>query len=160
MRVSAKSEYGVRAMVQLARAYGQGAVPLSQVAERERIPLDFLEQLMVSLRHHDLVQSVRGAHGGYLLSRPPADISVGDVMRALDGPMVPVSCVDAIPADQQTCNMGIVMLDCSTRDVWVMLYEKITQTLEGVSLADLCPTERQSRAVGRIGQPMAVAAAE
>lgn len=137
MRVSAKAEYGVRAMVRLAREYGRGPVPLSQVAEKERISLDFLEQLMLSLRQKGLVTSVRGAHGGYTLALDPARISVGDVMTAVDGPFVPMQCVD-FSTDGATCTMGVSLPECTTRDVWVLLQEKVMETLNGVSLASLC----------------------
>lgn len=138
MKVSAKSEYGVRAMVQLARAFGNGPVPLSQIAERERISLDFLEQLMVALRNKGLVSSVRGVHGGYLLALPPTEISVRDVMWAVDGAFVPIQCLEFAGEDQETCCMGILKPDCVTRDVWILLQEKVTETLQAVTLAALC----------------------
>lgn len=138
MRVSARSEYGVRAMVQLARAYGRGPVPLSQVAEKERMPLDFLEQLMGALRNKALVKSVRGVHGGYMLAQDPHQISVGDIMRAVDGAFVPAQCLELTGDHQKTCGMGIIMLDCTTRDVWLLLQEKVTETLNGITLASLC----------------------
>lgn len=138
MKVSAKSEYGVRAMVHLARSYGQGPIPVSQVAEREHIPAALLEQLMMALRHAGLVTSVRGVRGGHILAKEPTDISVGDVMRAVDGPIVPAHCVEFALGEQATCGMGLLMLECTTRDVWVVLQEKISETLDGISLADLC----------------------
>ncbi len=159
MRVSAKSEYAVRAMVYLARTHGQGPVPLSQVAEREHIPLDFLEQVMLQLRNRGLVKSVRGVHGGYLLAAPPEDLSVGDVMTAVEGPPIPVPCIELAADDQQTCTMGQVMLDCSTRDVWVLLYSKISQTLGSVSLADLCAGHAGAPPTLRTTLPMVAATA-
>ena len=89
MKVSAKSEYGVRAMVQLARAFGSGPMPLSLIAEREKISLDFLEQVMLALRNEGLVKSVRGVHGGYLLARDPDSVAVGEVIQAIEGPLSP-----------------------------------------------------------------------
>jgi Rrf2 family protein len=141
-------------MVHLARAYGRGPVPLSQVAERERIPLDFLEQVMLQLRNHGLVKSVRGVHGGYQLAAAPGDLSVGAVMTAVEGPPLPVQCVETAGGDPSTCTMGVTMLDCTTRDVWVLLYEKIAETLNGVSLADLCQTPQRTL---RTALPMAAA---
>ena len=138
MRISAKSEYGVRAMVRLARQFGEGPVPLSQVAEREKISVDFLEQLMLLLRRQGLVHSARGIRGGYLLALPPGRISVGDVMRAVEGPMVNMPCLDRGEGDDPCCSMGIHVAACATRDVWALLQDKITQTLDSVSLADLC----------------------
>lgn len=150
MRVSARAEYGVRAMVQLARAHGSGPVPLSQVAEKERISQDFLEQLMVTLRQRGLVRSVRGVHGGYLLAMEPGQISVGDVMTAVDGPFVPMQCLD--PAHDATCTMGMSVYDCTTRDVWALLQEKVMETLNGVSLADLCHAQGEPlRQIAMVG---------
>jgi Rrf2 family cysteine metabolism transcriptional repressor len=143
VRISAKAEYGVRAMVYLARAYGQGPVPLSQVAERERVSLDFLEQLMLAQRNKGLVKSARGVHGGYMLAMHPSQVSVGAVMRAVEGPFALMQCLEFSAENQPTCGMGIAMLDCSTRDVWALLQEKITETLDSVSLADLCHEQGQ-----------------
>lgn len=128
-------------MVQLARAYGNGPVPLSRVAEKERMPSDFLEQLMLALRHKGFVESVRGVHGGYLLALEPGQISVGDVMTAVDGPFIPMQCLD--PAHDATCTMGMTVFDCTTRDVWALLQEKVMETLNGVTLADLCHEQGQ-----------------
>jgi len=138
VRISAKSEYGVRAMVALARRHGAGPVPLSLVAEQERISSDFLEQLMLNLRRRGLVRSVRGIHGGYLLAQTPAEISVGDVMRAVEGPVVNMPCLDHSAAADPCCSMGMHVAECATRDVWALLQDKINQTLDAISLADLC----------------------
>ena len=142
MRVSARAEYGVRAMVQLARACGSGPVPLSQIAEKERMPLDFLEQLMVALRQKGLVHSARGVHGGYFLALDPGRITVGDIMTAVEGPFVPMQCLDVSVNHQDTCNMGIMVCECATRDVWALLQEKVMETLNSVTLADLCRDRR------------------
>jgi Rrf2 family transcriptional regulator, cysteine metabolism repressor len=150
VRVSARAEYGVRAMVQLARSHGSGPVPLSQVAEKERISQDFLEQLMVTLRQRGLVRSVRGVHGGYLLAMEPGQISVGDVMTAVDGPFIPMQCLD--PAHDTTCTMGMSVYDCTTRDVWALLQEKVMETLNGVTLADLCHAQGEPlRQIAMVG---------
>lgn len=166
MRVSARTEYGVRTMVQLARAYGAGPVPLSQVAEKERMPLDFLEQLMVVMRQKGLVHSARGVHGGYFLAMDPSQITVWDVMAAVDGPFVPMQCLDVSVSHQDTCSMGIMLCECTTRDVWALLQEKVMETLNSVTLADLRPEhepplrQRETAALtltlpqGERGQPL------
>ncbi len=138
MKVSAKSEYGVRAMVQLARAFGSGPMPLSLIAEREKISLDFLEQVMLALRNEGLVKSVRGVHGGYLLARDPNAVAVGEVIQAIEGPFVPVQCLEFVGDNQQTCCRGMHKPDCTTRDVWVLLQARVTETLNSVTLSDLC----------------------
>ena len=155
MRVSARSEYAVRAMVHLARAYGQGPVPLSQVAERERMSLDFLGQLMLAQRNKGLVKSARGVHGGFMLAMHPSQVSVGEVMRAVE-PFALMQCLELSPEDQPTCGMGITMLDCTTRDVWALLQEKMNQTLNSVSLADLCHEQGQPLRLAREETALAV----
>ncbi len=159
MKVSAKSEYGVRAMVLLARSYGQGPIPLNQVAERERIPLPFLGQLMIPLLHDGMVTSVRGAHGGYQLARDPADISVGEVMRSIDGPIALSHCLEFGAGEQGTCGMGVLIVDCTTRDVWAVLQEKISQMLDTFTLADLCHKPDVALRLPRPENPAAVAIA-
>lgn len=155
MKVSAKSEYGVRAMVQLARAYGNGPVPLSQVAEREKISLDYLEQVMLALRNHGLVRSMRGVHGGYLLAKAPEQITVGAVLGAIEGPFVPMQCLEFVGDGQETCCMGMLKPDCTTRDVWVLLQTRVTETLNSVTLLDLCHEHRVSFLAGERSRPLA-----
>jgi Rrf2 family protein len=137
MRISAKSEYGVRAMVHLARRHGQGPVPLSQVAEREKISLDFLEQLMISLRNTGLVKSVRGIRGGYFLAMPPHEVTVGNVMSAVEGPFISIPCLD-VTDNGESCTMGMHLAECTTKDVWWLLQERVNATLHSITLADLC----------------------
>lgn len=137
MKISARSEYGVRAMVQLARVYGQGPLPLNQIAERENISLDFLEQLMVGLRNKGLVRSVRGARGGYVMAISPEEVSVGDVVWAIEGPFVPMQCLELVGDEQDTCCMGKLKPDCTTRDVWQVLRDRVTETLNAITLAEL-----------------------
>jgi Rrf2 family protein len=90
MKLSTREQYGVRAMVELARFYGQGPLPLTEVSRLQNISLAYLEQIVASLREAELVVSTRGAHGGYHLAREPQAITVGDVLRALEGPIAPV----------------------------------------------------------------------
>jgi Rrf2 family protein len=90
---STKGEYGVRLMVQLGRHYGSGPASLAEIAAEEDLPRAYLEQLVTSLRDAGLVVSTRGARGGYELSRPPIDIGMGEILRALEGPIAPMFCV-------------------------------------------------------------------
>ena len=85
MRISAKGEYAIRAMLDLALHHGRGLVPIQEVAERQGIPQRYLEQVLLLLRRAGFLESKRGSTGGYRLVRPPADVSVGDVLRAIDG---------------------------------------------------------------------------
>jgi len=131
MKLSAKERTGLRAMIALARRYGEGPVPLSQVAETQDLPRPYLGRIAALLRRSGLLSSVRGAHGGFLLSRTPAEIKVGDVFRAVEGALIAVDCVSS---DEPSCARESY---CATRDVVQTLHECLTQTLDSISLADV-----------------------
>ena len=90
MRLSMRAEYGVRAMVVLALKFNRGLIPLKEIARKERISYQYLEQIFPLLKKAELVDSVRGRHGGYRLAREPADVSVGDIINAVEGPIADV----------------------------------------------------------------------
>lgn len=133
MRISTKGGYGIRAMFELAMAHGQGPVPLKVIAANQSISENYLEQLMGMLRKAGLVNGIRGARGGYELALAPEEIRVGDVIRALEGPISPVSCVD---------QDGVTDCDrvgtCPTRNLWKQLRDSMTEVLDSTTLADLC----------------------
>jgi Rrf2 family cysteine metabolism transcriptional repressor len=141
MKVSTRGEYGMRAMVSLARAYGSGPVALSIVAQDSAVPPAYLEQLMGSLRRAGLVASTRGAHGGYQLSRAPEDIRVGDVYRVLEGPVAPMECVSEIEPD----DLCPLIDGCATRVVWLKVRDNIVEALDSTTLADLIAGSRRGR---------------
>lgn len=131
MRVSARERTGLRAMEEFARRHGQGPTALHEVAETQGLPLPYLGRIAVSLRHAGLLESVRGAHGGYMLSRNPSKISVGDVLRALEGSIIPLECTDG---DSSKCAQEA---DCAVRSVWQTVTRRLEETLDSTSLADL-----------------------
>ncbi|MEZ4520452.1 MAG: Rrf2 family transcriptional regulator [Thermomicrobiales bacterium] len=133
MKVSTRGEYGMRAMVELSRRYGDGPTPLSTIAEASTVPAAYLEHLMRDLREKELVKSTRGAHGGYELTREPEDILVGEVYRALEGPVAPMDCVSEVPAD----DICPLIDGCVTRIAWVKVRDSIIDALDSTSLADL-----------------------
>jgi len=133
VKVSTRGEYGMRAMVELSRRYGEGPTPLSTIADSATVPAAYLEHLMRELRERDLVKSTRGAHGGYELTRGPSDILVGQVYRALEGPVAPMDCVSEIPIDD-VCPL---IDGCVTRIAWVKVRDSIIDALDSTSLADL-----------------------
>ncbi|MBO8125841.1 MAG: Rrf2 family transcriptional regulator [Firmicutes bacterium] len=137
MRLSTKGRYGLKAMVDLALHYQGEVTPLGEIAERQGISGAYLEQLMSSLRKSGLVHSVRGAQGGYKLTRPPEEITVGEVLRSLEGPLAPVECVDETGAG---CSR---MDDCYTVVVWERLRDAINGVLDSTSLADLLDQAHQ-----------------
>jgi Rrf2 family cysteine metabolism transcriptional repressor len=123
-------------MVQLARHHGTGPVSLAGVAAEEDLPRAYLEQLVVNLRAADLVVSTRGAHGGYELARPPEEISMGDVLRALEGPIAPMICATDDPEHGVTCDRSA---RCTVNILWVRVRDAIAGTLDSMTLADLVP---------------------
>jgi Rrf2 family transcriptional regulator, cysteine metabolism repressor len=132
----------MRLMVDLARHWGQGSISLHSVAEREDLPEAYLEQLVASLRKAGLVSGKRGAGGGYLLSRDPAQITAGDVVRALEGPIEPQVCT----AEGDPVLNCIREQDCGTRAVWVKLQATIATALDGMTLAELAKSTGRERA--------------
>ncbi len=93
MKLSKKSEYGLRALLELTRVHGTATLQRHEIAARQRIPVEFLEQILLALKRAGLLSSRRGKKGGYALIKPPADITLGQVIRILDGPLAPIGCV-------------------------------------------------------------------
>lgn len=143
MKVSTRGEYGMRAMVELSRRFGDGPTPLSTIADASIVPAAYLEHLMRELRNENLVKSTRGAHGGYELTRPPDQILVGQVYRALEGPVAPMDCVSEVPTDE-ICPL---IDGCATRIAWVKVRDSIIDVLDSTSLADLLTEARSTRPV-------------
>jgi Rrf2 family transcriptional regulator, cysteine metabolism repressor len=132
---STKGEYGVRLMVQLGRHVGTGPASLTEIAAEEDLPRPYLEQLAMVLRDAGLVTSTRGAHGGYELSRPAADISMAEILRALEGPIAPMICVTDDPA-HVACDRTA---RCTVNLLWLRIRDAIAGTLDSMTLADLVP---------------------
>jgi Rrf2 family transcriptional regulator, cysteine metabolism repressor len=135
LRVSTKGEYGVRIMVDLARHYGERPRSLTEIAQAESLPLAYLEQLVKLLRECEpaLVSSTRGAHGGYRLSRNPEKISMGEIVRVLEGPIAPMIC-----ATEGEMTQICGYLDaCKTRYLWTKVRDAVAHTLDTMTLADL-----------------------
>lgn len=138
MKVSTRGEYGLRAMVSLAREFGNGPLALANVAQDSSVPPAYLEQLLGLLRRAGLVTSTRGAHGGYALSRAPEEIRVGDIYRVLEGPIAPMDCVSEVETEDQC-----PLIDgCATRVVWLKVRDNIIEALDSTTLADLLAQSR------------------
>ncbi|MTI80088.1 MAG: Rrf2 family transcriptional regulator [Firmicutes bacterium] len=133
MKLSTKGHYGLKAMYDLALHYSNDPIPLKTVAERQRLSENYLEQLIAALRKAGLVRSVRGAQGGYILAKPPEEITVGDVVRVLEGPIAPLECVsEEYIGDCDQFNY------CISRNVWAKVRDSISDVLDSISLADMC----------------------
>ena len=136
MKLSTKGRYGVVAMYDLSMNSGQGPVSLKSVAMRQQISEHYLEQLMGKLRKAGLVKSARGAQGGYLLGKKPAEITVGDIIRVMEGPIAPVNCLlSDDPASGAYCPRTDT---CVTRGIWQKVGESIAGVLDAITVADLC----------------------
>ncbi len=136
LQVSQRTHYGLRAMTELAKAYGHGRRSLTEIAAAEYLPAGYLEQLAIPLRRAGLIEGTRGAHGGYQLTRPPAQVSVGEVVRALEGTVAPVECLsEDYPPGSCTRERG-----CLSRPIWQRVKDSIDQVLDTTTLADLCAT--------------------
>ncbi|CAN5474316.1 hypothetical protein BH20CHL6_BH20CHL6_01190 [soil metagenome] len=131
---STRGEYGVRLMVELARHYGSGPVSLAEVAAHDELPRPYLEQLVMSLREAGLVASTRGARGGYQLTRDPAEIRMGAVVRALEGPIAPMVCASEDETHPEICGRSGF---CTVNLLWVRVRDAIGSALDSMTLADL-----------------------
>lgn len=130
MKLSTRGRYGIHAMYDLACNYNAGPQPIKTIAERQSIPEAYLEQLFAVLKRDKLVNSVRGAQGGYTLSRPPAEITVGDVLRSLEGGLYLVDCLMEEDACDKSCA-------CPSRIVWAKIRDGLNRLVDGISLQDM-----------------------
>ena len=149
--LSRKAKYGLKALLVLAEEAGRGPMLVSDLADREALPKKFLEAILLELKRHGLLLSKKGKGGGYLLRRAPADITFGDVIRALDGPLAAVPCVSrtaymrcAECVDEATCGVRIAMRD---------VREATAKILDNTTLADInTPVAREQRDAIRTGR--------
>lgn len=156
MLFSTKAEYGVRLMVELGRQPGSGPVSLNAIAEAERLPLSYLEHLVAKLRQAGLVTSTRGAHGGYSLSYPAAEITMLEVVEALEGPIAPMECFHESPEGKVLCSHEAANdRACATKLLWTRVQSGVNRALVGTTLAELVdfskPAEERSKTKTAIG---------
>lgn len=140
MRISTKGEYGLRALFDLAQHEGEGPIQSALIASRQQIPENYLSQLLLIMRKAGLINSIRGPQGGHLLARPPQEINLGEVLTVLEGPLLPMECVD--PDFTDCCLLDV----CVIRDVWRDLKAATDDVLYSTTLADLLES-RTERAV-------------
>lgn len=149
MRISAKGEYAAKAVLHLSLRYPQ-VVTIHEVAASHHIPLKYLEQILLALRKARLLESRRGVHGGYTLARPPAEISVGEVLRAVDGKFSRASCLEEDPGEHHGCPDPN---SCGLRQVWANLQATVERILFETSFAEVC--RRSLEAQGKGGELVA-----
>ena len=139
MKLSTRGRYGIHAMYDLAVCAKAGPRSIKAIAERQDIPEAYLEQLIAALRKADLVTSTRGAQGGYALSRPASEITVGDVLRALEGGL---NLVDCLEAENACARSGI----CPSRIVWAKVQAGLVSIVDGITLRDMLEDYGRARA--------------
>ena len=130
MKLSTRGRYGIHAMYDLALNANDGPQSIKAIAEREAIPEAYLEQLIAVLKREGLVNSTRGAQGGYMLARRPEEITVGDVLRALEGGLGLVDCLD----EEDVCGKSCA---CPSRIVWMKLRDGLNAIVDGITLRDM-----------------------
>ncbi|MCI9151542.1 MAG: RrF2 family transcriptional regulator [Lachnospiraceae bacterium] len=134
MKLSTKGRYGLRAFIDLAVYGEEGPVSLTSIAARQEISLNYLEQLMAKLRKAGLVESIRGVNGGYRLARPAEEISVGAVLRALEGDLKPVECAGIDAGKESHCTGSGT---CVSRIVWKRINDSINNTVDSIFIGEL-----------------------
>jgi len=132
MKLSTKGKYGVRAVFEIARHYGKGPISIKEIVERQGISISYLEQILYRLGKAGLVESVRGPAGGYLLARKPSDLTIGDIIRTLEGPIALSHCLE--PGEAGECYQAE---DCVARMVWRKVGAKIEEALDSITFNDL-----------------------
>jgi Rrf2 family protein len=145
MRVTTWAEYGLIVSLHLARRAGNGPVAARDMADKERLPADYVEQILLRLRRARLVESKRGAHGGYMLARAAEEITVKDVLDASEHGTFEVNCeCHPLDLEHRKCGTGTV---CSIRPVWQLLHKRVDDTLGAIRLSDLLHEEAEVREI-------------
>jgi Rrf2 family protein len=139
MKLSTKGRYGLKAMLDLAVHNSEGYISLKSIAERQEISENYLEQLFAILKKAELVKSIRGAQGGYIIANRPEAVTVGSILRALEGSLAPVDCVTEVEP---------VMCDrsgkCITKFIWTRIRDKINEVVDSITLQDLVDEYNQT----------------
>jgi Rrf2 family protein len=141
VRITTLAEYGVICALHLAKRATEGPITGREIAERERLPGDYVEQIMLRLRRAGIVRSTRGAHGGYALARDADAVSIRDVIEASESTTFDLHCLSH-PVEEERCSSSH---NCSIRPVWMLLQRKIDDVLAGVHLSDLLLEEGEVR---------------
>jgi Rrf2 family transcriptional regulator, cysteine metabolism repressor len=161
MMFSTKAEYGIRVMVELARRRDAEPVPLATIAEHDGLPLAYLEHLAARLRKAGLVDSRRGSRGGYLLARPAAEISMAEVVAALEGSIAPIECISQDADGSIVCSReSDPGHTCPTKLLWTRVRLSIVRTLQDTTLQDLITPLETGHVlpVAPVGEPLTTGA--
>lgn len=133
--LSSRAKYATRALLDLSLRFDQGPVQIHDIAARQNIPVKFLEQILLALKLSGFVQSRKGPGGGYLLARAPREITLGAVVRAMDGPIAPISCVSISGYHECGCPDPAT---CGLRTIWKEARDALAEVMDGTTFADIC----------------------
>ena len=142
--ISKRTQYGLKAVLALGRRYGEGPVPIAALSNEEGIPMKFLELILLDLKGQGLLESKKGKHGGYSLGRPPSTITVGSLIRMLEGPLAPLPCASELAF--QPCEECGDVESCGTRIIMRQVRDAMAGVLDRTTLADLIRRSDAARA--------------
>ncbi len=140
MRISTKGDYATRAMQDLALHYDKGPIQIENIAKRQHLPVRYLEQILLSLKRAGFLQSKRGVGGGYYLAKHPREITMGAIIRAMEGPIIPIFCVGS--GKREIC---VEESHCSLRDIWADVRDAVAKIVDHITFEDLCQQIRVKR---------------
>ena len=145
MRVSTKGDYATRALQDLALHYDQGPVQIEGIARRQGLPLRYLEQVLLMLKRAGFLRSKRGVNGGYYLAKPPREITIGEILRALDGPVAPIFCVTM--GKREVCPKEGM---CALQDLWGQVRDAVSKIVDTTTLEDISRRLRAKQEAARV----------
>lgn len=134
MKLSTRSRYGTRLMQDLAQHYDEGPVRIGEIAKRQDISVKYLEQLIIPLKRSNLIKSIRGVKGGHMLARPPGQITVGQIVKALEGAIELVDCIE----NPEECERSGI---CLTRSIWEDASKAMYEKLNSITLSEMLETK-------------------
>lgn len=138
MWISTKGDYATRALQELALRYNQGPIQIEEIAQAQALPVRYLEQILLALKKAGYLESKRGAGGGYSLAKHPREITIGEIVRLMDGPIAPIFCVSEWER-REFCSQEP---HCSLRDIWFEVREAISKIVDNLTFEDLCERVR------------------
>ena len=150
--ISKRTQYALRALIELGRRYGTGPVLIATLATEERIPLKFLEGILLDMKGRGLLESKKGKGGGYQLSRPPSTVTIGSIIRMIEGPLAPLPC--ASETAFRACEECRDVEHCETRIIMRQVRDAIAQVLDNTTLADLIHRADASKQQPRKQEPL------
>ncbi len=140
MQISHKTDYSLKIILYLSGMYPDGSAQIKRIAESQDIPRKFLEQVLLLLKKGGFVLSKQGPKGGYFLARAPGEILIGDVVRFVEGPIHPISCI--APGLEESCSFASV---CVFRDIWMDVETAISEVIDNINFRDLLEREKEKR---------------